>query len=110
MDGWDVFRDWAAEAGAGHVGIAGGNGALVHRAEPGASPRWSATFVTVAGALVVVLIGIPASTIVERESGHTDPGFVVIDEVAGQWVALAVAPVELAMGCWLSHCSDSSIL
>ena len=31
---------------------------------------WSATFVTVAGALVVVLIGIPAGTIVERESGH----------------------------------------
>jgi phosphatidylglycerophosphatase A len=56
---------------------------------------WSAALVTLAGALVVVLIGIPASTIVERESGHTDPGFVVIDEVAGQWVALAIAPVDL---------------
>jgi phosphatidylglycerophosphatase A len=46
------------------------------------------------GALVVVLIGIPASTVVERESGRPDPGFVVIDEVAGQWVALAVAPID----------------
>ena len=59
---------------------------------------WSATFVTVAGALVVVLIGIPASTIVERECGHTDPGFVVIDEVAGQWIALAIAPVDVGHG------------
>ena len=56
---------------------------------------WAAVLVTLAGALVVVLIGIPASTIVERESGRTDPGFVVIDEVAGQWVCLAIAPVDL---------------
>jgi phosphatidylglycerophosphatase A len=59
---------------------------------------WAATLVTLAGALVVVLIGIPASTIVEREYGHTDPGFVVIDEVAGQWVALAIAPVDAGHG------------
>jgi phosphatidylglycerophosphatase A len=39
-------------------------------------------------ALLVTLIGIPASTIVARESGREDPGFVVIDEVAGQWIAL----------------------
>jgi phosphatidylglycerophosphatase A len=43
---------------------------------------------TAVAALVVTLIGIPASTIVARESGHEDPGFVVIDEVAGQWIAL----------------------
>lgn len=55
---------------------------------------WAATVVTLVGALVVVLIGIPASTVVERESGRPDPGFVVIDEVAGQWVALAVAPID----------------
>ena len=39
-------------------------------------------------ALIITLIGIPTSTIVARESGHEDPGFVVIDEVAGQWIAL----------------------
>jgi phosphatidylglycerophosphatase A len=41
-------------------------------------------------ALVITLIGIPASTIVAREAGREDPGFVVIDEVAGQWIALIV--------------------
>jgi phosphatidylglycerophosphatase A len=40
------------------------------------------------------LIGIPASTIVAREAGHKDPGFVVIDEVAGQLVALILMPPD----------------
>jgi phosphatidylglycerophosphatase A len=39
-------------------------------------------------AILVTLVGIPASTIVARESGREDPGFVVIDEVAGQLIAL----------------------
>jgi phosphatidylglycerophosphatase A len=44
-------------------------------------------------ALLVTLVGIPAATIVARESGREDPGFVVVDEVAGQWIALiAVRP------------------
>ena len=44
--------------------------------------------------VVVTLIGIPAATIVERESGRTDPGFVVIDEVAGQMLTLVAAPLR----------------
>ena len=56
---------------------------------------WGATALTLGGAAAVALIGIPAGTIVERESGREDPGFVVIDEVAGQWVVLAFAPVEI---------------
>ena len=48
---------------------------------------------TAAAALAATLVGIPAATIVARESGMEDPGFVVIDEVAGQWIALvAVRP------------------
>ncbi|MDE3187981.1 MAG: phosphatidylglycerophosphatase A [Acidobacteriota bacterium] len=35
-----------------------------------------------------LILGIPAATIVARESGRKDPGFVVIDEVAGQWITL----------------------
>jgi len=35
-----------------------------------------------------LLLGIPASTVVARESGRHDPQFVVIDEVAGQAIAL----------------------
>jgi phosphatidylglycerophosphatase A len=44
--------------------------------------------VTAVAALLATLIGIPASTIVAHESGREDPGFVVVDEVAGQWIAL----------------------
>ena len=40
------------------------------------------------GIALALVLGVPAATIVERESGRTDPGFVVIDEVAGQWIAL----------------------
>ena len=44
-------------------------------------------------AVAATLVGIPAATIVARESGREDPGFVVVDEVAGQWIALiAVRP------------------
>ncbi len=44
--------------------------------------------------LVVCVIGIPASSVVERESGRHDPGFVVIDEVAGQMLALLAVPLR----------------
>ena len=48
---------------------------------------------TTVAAIVVTLIGIPASTLVARESGREDPGFVVVDEVAGQLIALiAIRP------------------
>jgi phosphatidylglycerophosphatase A len=43
---------------------------------------------TTVAAVIVTAIGIPASTIVARESGREDPGHVVIDEVAGQLIAL----------------------
>jgi phosphatidylglycerophosphatase A len=44
-------------------------------------------------ALGVTLIGIPAATQVARRSGIKDPQFVVIDEVAGQLVALIAVPL-----------------
>lgn len=47
-----------------------------------------------AGIVLAVAFGIPASTIASRESGIKDPSFVVIDEVAGQWVALLGAPFD----------------
>jgi phosphatidylglycerophosphatase A len=43
---------------------------------------------TAIAAACATAVGIPAATIVAREAGRKDPGFVVIDEVAGQWVAL----------------------
>jgi phosphatidylglycerophosphatase A len=41
-----------------------------------------------AGIALTLLLGIPAATIVARESGRHDPQIVVVDEVAGQWIAL----------------------
>jgi len=52
--------------------------------------------VSMCGALLALLIGIPAASIVERESGREDPGHVVLDEVCGQWIALAAAPADWA--------------
>jgi phosphatidylglycerophosphatase A len=48
----------------------------------------------IAAAVAVTAIGIPASTRVERESGRKDASFVVIDEVAGQLIALIGAPMH----------------
>ena len=50
---------------------------------------------TAGAAAAATLIGIPAATIVAREAGRDDPGFVVIDEVAGQWIALIGARPDL---------------
>ncbi len=50
------------------------------------------TWITVLGILLAVAVGIPAATRVARESGRPDPGFVVIDEVAGVWIALLFLP------------------
>ena len=43
---------------------------------------------TAVAALAATFIGIPAATIVARESGREDPGHIVVDEVAGQLIAL----------------------
>ena len=51
------------------------------------------TPVAIALVVVVTLIGIPAATLVARGSGTKDPQFVVIDEVAGQLVALIAVPL-----------------
>jgi phosphatidylglycerophosphatase A len=51
------------------------------------------TPVGIALAVVVTLIGIPAATQAARSSGTKDPQFVVIDEVAGQLVALIAVPL-----------------
>jgi phosphatidylglycerophosphatase A len=47
---------------------------------------------------LALVLGIPASTIVARESGRKDPQFVVIDEVAGTWIALLFCPPDWRYG------------
>ena len=53
--------------------------------------RTTLALATALAAILITLIGIPASTITARESSRKDPGFVVIDEVAGQLFALILA-------------------
>ena len=61
----------------------------------GAHPTSHALLLTlIAAILLSIVIGVPAATIAARESGREDPGFVVIDEVSGQWIALLGCPVD----------------
>lgn len=49
--------------------------------------------ITIGLTILSTVIGVPASTIVAREAGREDPGFVVIDEVAGQLLTcIALTP------------------
>lgn len=48
------------------------------------------------GIVAAIALGVPAATIAARESGRHDPGFVVIDEVIGQWIALLGCPHDWA--------------
>jgi phosphatidylglycerophosphatase A len=49
---------------------------------------------TVVAALAATLIGIPAGTIIAKELGKKDPSQVVIDEVAGQLIAMIAVPLN----------------
>lgn len=55
-------------------------------------PIAARTWATIIAAAVVTLVGIPAATLVARAASIKDPQFVVIDEVAGQLVALIAVP------------------
>lgn len=50
--------------------------------------------VVIALAILVTLLGVPAATQVSRSCAAKDPQFVVIDEVAGQLIALIAVPME----------------
>jgi phosphatidylglycerophosphatase A len=50
------------------------------------------------GVFLTLIFGIPAASVVERESGGHDPQCVVIDEVAGQWITLLLCPADWRHG------------
>lgn len=56
-------------------------------------PNWQ-TAAAVALAAIAIAVGIPAATRVARATGLKDPQFVVIDEVAGQLIAVTASPVS----------------
>jgi phosphatidylglycerophosphatase A len=55
--------------------------------------RWGNPGV-LAGLVVIAILGIPASDHMERSLGVSDPGRIVIDEIAGYLLAMAGSPVE----------------
>jgi len=63
-------------------------GVLAHSVAP-----YLRTSLAIALAAVVTLVGILVATQVARASGLKDPQFVVIDEVAGQLIALIAVPL-----------------
>jgi phosphatidylglycerophosphatase A len=56
-------------------------------------PLHTQTLAAVLLSIVIVAIGIPAATRVARAYQRKDPQFVVIDEVAGQLIALIAIPI-----------------
>ena len=51
------------------------------------------TLAAISLAILITLIGVPAATRAARAVGAKDPQFVVIDEVAGQLIALIAVPL-----------------
>ena len=82
----------ATSLGVGYIPIAPGTfgsaaGLVLWALLPG-SP-----VVALAVTVVVFVLGVWAASVVERRSGRTDPGIVVIDEVLGMLVTLLFNPV-----------------
>lgn len=59
-----------------------------------ALPYGALTALTLVLAALLVILGIPAATTVARESRRLDPPFVVVDEAAGQLIALIALPLS----------------
>lgn len=73
-------------------GTVGSLGALVPAWLLAAYAGWPPWAFGVLGAAIAIP-GVWAAGIAERASGREDPGLVVIDEVAGQWITMAGAHV-----------------
>lgn len=52
-------------------------------------------YVLAAAAVLIFLVGVWSADLYSRRLGVSDPGAIVIDEVAGQWLTLTVAPPEI---------------
>ncbi|MCK5352465.1 phosphatidylglycerophosphatase A, partial [bacterium] len=55
--------------------------------------QWGTSGV-LAGLAIITVLGIPAADHMERSLGASDPGRIVIDEIAGYLLAMAGSPVE----------------
>ena len=49
---------------------------------------YSGPYVLIIGTVALFFIGVQASNNIEKSDRKKDPGFIVVDEVVGQWIAL----------------------
>jgi len=56
------------------------------------------TFLLIIISLIVFFVGVVTSNVVIKITGNNDPSEVVIDELAGQWMALIAIPHTLGYG------------
>jgi len=98
---WAVATFFGAGLGKPGPGTYGSVAALLLWAVAGiglhANPQ-TLQFLMLGGIFLSIALGVPAATIAARESGRHDPGFVVIDEVAGQWITLLFSPADWRHG------------
>jgi len=98
---WTVATFFGAGLGKPGPGTYGSVAAMLLWALAGfalhASPQ-TLLVLLLAGIVLSIALGVPAATIAARESGRHDPGFVVIDEVAGQWITLLFSPADWRHG------------
>jgi phosphatidylglycerophosphatase A len=92
-----VSRVIATAFGSGYSPVAPGTagsaiGVLLFWPLAAAGWRWQ-----LAAICALVLVGVAASSHVARAVGLEDPGIVVVDEVAGQWITLAALPFTPAV-------------
>jgi phosphatidylglycerophosphatase A len=57
--------------------------------------RWSGAPGLLIAAMILFAVGCWTASTVSRDVGIKDPGLIVIDEVAGQWLTLVVAPLSV---------------
>ncbi len=82
-------------------GTAGSIGALLVAWPAAAYTSWS-PHVIAALAIVGLAPAIWAAGRMARDTGSKDPQVVVVDEVIGQWIALAAVPYLEDWECWLA--------
>lgn len=61
---------------------------------------WRLIMITAVLTAAAIIVGVWASEAEARRRGRGDPGPVVIDEVAGQWLCYAVAQPFVVLGDW----------
>lgn len=91
------FRDRIVTLfGVGHSPVAPGTaGSLVALLLAWPIALWGGRFVLLLAAIAASAIGVWASEFYARDVGRSDPSECVIDELAGQWIVCAFAPVSI---------------